>query len=69
MLDSPPAKGLVHYVFISECKTANKEMYIDILRHLRDAVRRKLPKKWRMNSGFLFTTVSQHTLCLWSRIS
>jgi hypothetical protein len=46
------SKGLVHYAFISECKTLNKEMYIDILRHLKDAVRRKLPEKWRMNSGF-----------------
>ena len=45
-------KGLVHYAFISECKTVNKEMYIGVLRHLKDAVRRKLPEKWRMNSGF-----------------
>jgi hypothetical protein len=28
-------------------------MYIDILRHLRDAVRRKRPEKWRTNSWFL----------------
>ena len=44
-------KGLVHYHFIPECKTVNKEMYIDILCHLRDAVRRKIPEEWRMNSG------------------
>ena len=30
-----------------------KEMYIDILRRLRDAVRRKRPQKWRSNSWFL----------------
>ena len=31
----------------------NKEMYIDILRRLRDAVRRKRPEKWRTSSWFL----------------
>jgi hypothetical protein len=35
--------GLVHYDFISECKTVNKETYTDILRRLRDAVRKKRP--------------------------
>ena len=28
-------------------------MYIDILRRLRDAVRKKRPEKWRTNSWFL----------------
>jgi hypothetical protein len=28
-------------------------MYIDILHHLRDAVRRKCPEKWRTNRRFL----------------
>ena len=31
----------------------NKEMYMDILRRPRDAVRRKRPEKWRTNSRFL----------------
>jgi len=31
----------------------NKEMYINILYRLRDAVRRKRPEKWRTNSWFL----------------
>ena len=30
-----------------------KEMYIDILHRLRDAVRRKRSEKWRINSWFL----------------
>jgi len=34
----------------------NKEVYIGILRRLRDAVRSKRPQKWR-----LFTTMLQHT--------
>ena len=31
----------------------NSEIYIDILRQPRDAVRRKSPEKWRTNSWFL----------------
>jgi len=31
----------------------SKEMHIDILRRLRNAVRRKRPEKWRTNSWFL----------------
>ena len=33
--------------------TANKEMYINILCHLRDVVRTKRPEKWRTKSWFL----------------
>jgi len=31
----------------------NKERYSDILRRLKDAVRRKRPEKWRTKSRFL----------------
>jgi len=31
----------------------NKQLYIDILRCLRDAVRRKRPEKWRKHGWFL----------------
>jgi transposase len=34
--------------------TVNKETYINILRRLRDAVRRKRPEKWRTSSSVLF---------------
>jgi len=34
--------------------TLNKEMYIDILRRLMDAVRRKRPEKLRTNFWFVF---------------
>jgi len=33
--------------------TVNKEMYVDILRYLRDPVRRKCLEKWRTNCWFL----------------
>jgi hypothetical protein len=40
---------VVHYEFIPEGKPVNTEMYTDILRRLREAVRRKRPEKWRTN--------------------
>jgi hypothetical protein len=40
--------------------TVNKEMHIDIPRHLRDAFRRKNPEKWRKN-GSSSMTMLQHT--------
>ena len=46
------------------CKTVSKEMYIEILRRLRDAVRRKRLVNWRT-----FTTMLQHTGRFRSRIS
>ena len=35
------------------CATVNKEIYINIPRGRRDAVRRKRSEKWRTNSWFL----------------
>jgi len=45
-------QGFVHFDFIPESKTVNKEMYIVILRRLRVAIRSKRPEKWRTNSWF-----------------
>jgi len=47
----------------------NREEYIDTLRHLRGAVRRKRPEKWRYKVGFSFTLMLQDTGLFWSRIS
>jgi histone-lysine N-methyltransferase SETMAR len=44
-------------------ENVNKEMYIDILLRLRDAVRRKRPEKWRPNSWvFLYDNAPAHRL-------
>jgi histone-lysine N-methyltransferase SETMAR len=52
---SPRITGIhwYNYESIREGKTANKEMYTDILRHLRDAFRRQRREKWRTISRFL----------------
>ena len=41
-------------MWFTEMATVSKEMHSDILRRLRDAVRRKRPEKQRTNSWFLF---------------
>ena len=37
---------LVHHEYAPEGQTINKEYYLEVLRHLRDAVRRKRPDMW-----------------------
>jgi hypothetical protein len=51
--------GLIHYEFISEVNTVNKEMYVEILHHLRGTVRRKHPEKWVQNSWYFL-----HCTCM-----
>jgi hypothetical protein len=36
---------IVHYKVIADVTAVNKEMYVDILRRLRDAARKKRPQK------------------------
>ena len=47
------SQGIVHYEFIPEGRTVNKEMYVEILRRLRDAIRRKRPDKWAQKNWLL----------------
>ncbi|GBN31099.1 hypothetical protein AVEN_48528-1 [Araneus ventricosus] len=45
--------SVIHYEFIPEGQTVNKELYMEILKRLRDAIRRKLPEKGATNDWFL----------------
>jgi hypothetical protein len=45
-------QGLVHYEFILKGCTLYKELYIEMLRRLMDAVRMKCSEKWTQNSWF-----------------
>ncbi|KAJ4428902.1 hypothetical protein ANN_25896 [Periplaneta americana] len=47
------SQGLIHHEFIPEGHTVTKELYVEILRRLRDAVRRKRPEKWVENNWLL----------------
>ncbi|GBN03939.1 hypothetical protein AVEN_215441-1 [Araneus ventricosus] len=45
--------SVIQYEFIPEGQTVNKEFYLEILKRLRDVVRRKRPEKWATNDWFL----------------
>ncbi|KAJ4450997.1 hypothetical protein ANN_02433 [Periplaneta americana] len=47
------SQGLMHHEFIPEGRTVTKELYVETLRRLWDAVRRKRPEKWVENNWFL----------------
>jgi len=46
-------KGIVHYQFVSRGGTVNKEFYLNVLKRLREAVRRKRPEAWTNNTWML----------------
>jgi hypothetical protein len=66
------AQGFVQYEFIPEGRTVKEYVYIEILRRLRDTVRREYPEKWTRNSWFLLhynahalrLPVVKHSQCL-----
>ena len=39
-------EGIVHYEYAPSGQTINKEFYVDVLRRLREDIRRKRPKLW-----------------------
>jgi len=46
-------RGIVHQEFIPPGQTVNQEFYLDVLRRLRENVRRKRPELWRSGEWFL----------------
>ena len=40
------SEGILHHEYAPDGQTINKEFYLEVLRHLRESVRRKRPKKW-----------------------
>lgn len=46
-------KGIVHHEYLPEGRTVNKEVYLDILRRLREAIRKKRPEKWANGNWIL----------------
>lgn len=46
-------KGIVHFEFIPEGRTVNKNLYVEILRRLRDSIRRKRPELWEAKNWIL----------------
>jgi hypothetical protein len=46
-------KGVLHHEFLSQGQTVNRCYYLEVLKCLREYVRRKRPQLWRNNSWFL----------------
>jgi len=46
-------QGVIHYKFIPHGQTLNKEFYVAVLKHLREAVCRKRPQLWTNQSWVL----------------
>ena len=45
--------GVVHQEFLPKGRTVNKEYYIEVMRLLREAIRKKRPELWKNNSWLL----------------
>ena len=45
--------GLVHFEFVLQGQTVNQQFYLEVLKRLRDAVRRKRPELWRSGEWLL----------------
>ena len=47
------ANGVVHHEFLPQGETVNRFYYLEVLRRLRESIRRKRPGLWRTKSWFL----------------
>jgi len=46
-------KGIVHKEFVPAGETVNAAFYVEVLKPLRENVRRKRPDQWRNNTWLL----------------
>jgi hypothetical protein len=46
-------KVIVHHEFVPRGETVNKEFYLKVMKHLREAVRRKRPEAWTKKTWML----------------
>jgi hypothetical protein len=47
------SEGVVHYEFLPQGQTVNKEHYLEVMQRLREAVRKRRPDVWRENQWML----------------
>ena len=54
-------KGIVHHEFVLRGQMVNKQSYLEVLAHLRDAVHRKRPELWENHTCMLTATMRRLT--------
>ena len=47
------SEGVIHYEFLPQGRTVNKEYYLEVVQRLRETVRKKRPDAWRENRWML----------------
>ena len=47
------SEDVVHYEFLPQGRTVNKEYYLEVMQRLREDVRKKRPDAWRENRWIL----------------
>jgi len=47
------SEGVVHYEFLPQGRTVNKEYYLEVMQRLHEAVRKKRPVTWQENRWML----------------
>jgi len=59
------SEGVLHYEFLPQGWTVNKEYYLEVMQCLREVVRKKRPDAWRENRWMLqHDNVPSHSLFL-----
>ena len=53
--------GGVHYEFLPQGRTVNKEYYLEVMQRLREAIMKKRPDAWRENQWMLQHDVPSHS--------
>ncbi|UYV77389.1 hypothetical protein LAZ67_15000823 [Cordylochernes scorpioides] len=46
-------RGVVHHEFLPQCRTVNKEYYLQVMRNLREVIRQKRPDWWKNKNWLL----------------
>jgi hypothetical protein len=46
-------EGVVQHEFIPQDQTVNKEFYLEVLRRLRESIRKKTPESWKAKCSML----------------
>ena len=54
--------GVIHHEFLPAGQTVNRWYYPEVLKRLREKVRKKWPEMWKKTHSFSNTTMLRHTL-------